>query len=281
MLGRVAVPFFFMVSGYFLARGGWRSTGRFLKKTLLVYGAAVALYLPLNWYVGGFTPAQWLRRLATDGTVYHLWYFPAVILGVLIARALVRLGMPAALTAAGALYLLGLGGDSYYGLAVQFPALEGFYNAFFRVFSYSRSGLFFAPLFLLLGAAARAWEPAFSLPGAALGLALMTAEGFWLRGLGWQRHDSMYLALPLCMVFLFSFLLGQNRGEDPEARRLSALVYLLHPLMIVLVRGGARAAGLEWLLVKNSLGHFLAVLAAAFLAALALSRLWMRFAPVR
>jgi len=279
VLGRVAVPFFFMVSGYFLARNDWKTTGRFLRKTLLVYGLAVAFYLPLNWYTGGFTAAEWLRRLATDGTVYHLWYFPALILGVLIARALARLGLPAALTVAGILYLFGLGGDSYYGLAAGFPVLEGFYGSLFRVFSYSRNGLFFAPLFLLLGAAAKGRLPARSLPGAALGLALMTAEGFWLRGLGWQRHDSMYLALPLCMVFLFSFLLGKNRGEDRAARRLSALVYLLHPLMIVLVRGVARAAGLERLLIENSLGHFLAVLAAAFFAAVAFDRLRARFTP--
>ena len=32
-LGRTAVPFFLMVSGYFLAREEWRHTGRFLKKT--------------------------------------------------------------------------------------------------------------------------------------------------------------------------------------------------------------------------------------------------------
>ena len=49
VLARVAVPFFLMVSGYFLAKDQWRRTGVFLKKTCLLYGAAVLLYLPLNW----------------------------------------------------------------------------------------------------------------------------------------------------------------------------------------------------------------------------------------
>lgn len=53
VLARVAVPFFLMVSGYFLAKDQWRRTGVFLKKTCLLYGAAVLLYLPLNWYNGG------------------------------------------------------------------------------------------------------------------------------------------------------------------------------------------------------------------------------------
>lgn len=77
-----------MVSGYFLSQDGWRGTGRFLKRTLTLYAAAVLLYLPLNWYNGGFSPLEWLKKLLIDGTLYHLWYFPAVLLGVVIARGL-------------------------------------------------------------------------------------------------------------------------------------------------------------------------------------------------
>ena len=90
VLARVAVPFFLMVSGYFLAKDQWRRTGVFLKKTCLLYGAAVLLYLPLNWYNGGYGPAEWVKKLLLDGTFYHLWYFPGVILGVLVARGCSR-----------------------------------------------------------------------------------------------------------------------------------------------------------------------------------------------
>ena len=85
VLARLAVPFFFIVSGYFLAKGQWKHTGRFLRKTLLLYLAAVALYLPLNWYNGGYSPLEWVKKLLADGTLYHLWYFPAVLLGVPVA----------------------------------------------------------------------------------------------------------------------------------------------------------------------------------------------------
>lgn len=240
VLARVAVPFFLMVSGYFLARSEWKSTGQFLKKTALTYLAAVALYLPLNPYNGGYGPLEWVQKLLAEGTLYHLWYFPAVILGVFIAWGLSRLGQPAALIIAALLYLVGLGGDSYYGLISSLPGPAAFYQGVFALFGYTRNGLFFAPLFLLLGALGRRWSKAASLAGLGASLALMTAEGFLLRSLGWQRHDSMYLFLPLCMVFLFSLLLGQNAGEDRRARRASLLIYLLHPWSIVLVRGGAK-----------------------------------------
>ena len=152
VLARVAVPFFLMVSGYFLARSGWKDLCRFWRHTACVYLAAAALYLPLALY-GGVTPAEWLRSLVWEGAFYHLWYFPALLWGVLIARGLARLGPWAGLALAGALYLVGLGGDSYFGLADRVPALHGFYHALFALTEYTRNGLFYAPLFLLLGAA--------------------------------------------------------------------------------------------------------------------------------
>ena len=273
VLARLAVPFFFIVSGYFLAKGQWKHTGRFLRKTLLLYLAAVALYLPLNWYNGGYSPLEWVKKLLADGTLYHLWYFPAVLLGVVVARNLARLPHSAALGVAAVLYLIGVGGDSWYGLVSQAPALEELYGGIFQVFDYTRNGLFFAPLFLLLGAAGIQWSRRASAWGLAGSFAAMAAEAFFLRSQGWPRHDSMYLALPLVSVFLFSLLLGCNRGRDQRAARLSLLVYLLHPWSIVLVRGGAEVLGLEGILVRNSLGHFCAVLVLTACMALVLDAL--------
>ena len=65
-IARVAVPFFFMTTGFFVldSRGRTRS---FLKKTALLYAAALLLYLPVNVYAGHldgltlpelFTPAR-------------------------------------------------------------------------------------------------------------------------------------------------------------------------------------------------------------------------------
>ena len=269
VLGRVAVPFFLMVTGHFLAENGWRNTWTFWKKTALLYGLCILLYLPLNLYAGQLD-GDFLRLLVTDGTFYHLWYFPGVLLGVPIAWQLRRLGLRIALPLAGLLYLIGLGGDSYYGLTAQVPGLKAAYDVIFQVFSYTRNGLFYVPLFLLLGAAGRRLSRRASLWGLLLSFSAMSAEALWLRGLGVQRHDSMYLLLPLVMIFLFSALLGANRGEDRTARRLSALVYILHPWCIVLVRFGAGLLGMEERLVQNSLGHVCAVLVLNFLASGAL-----------
>lgn len=101
VLARVAVPFFLMTTGYFLSRNHWAGVGRQLKKLCLLYGVCILLYLPVNLYAGSFTgPADVLRKLLVDGTFYHLWYFPATILGIVIARWLSRLGLRVALPVA-------------------------------------------------------------------------------------------------------------------------------------------------------------------------------------
>ena len=82
--------------------------------------------------------------------------------------------------------------------------------------------------------------------------------------------------LPLVMVCLFSLLLGLNRGERRSCRKLSSLIYVLHPWCIVLVRGGAEVLGLEGPLVENSMGHFLAVLASSAAASWVLWLAWSR-----
>ena len=268
VLARVAVPFFLMTTGYFLSRNNWVGAGRQLKKLCLLYGCCILLYLPVNLYAGSFGgPAELLRKLLVDGTFYHLWYFPATILGIVIARWLSRFGLRIALPAAALLYLVGLGGDSYYGLIARIQPLGAFYDGVFTLCGYTRNGLFFAPLFLLLGSAGWMWSRRASWTGLLISLAAMSAEGLWLRSLGAQRHDSMYLLLPLCMLFLFSLLRGRNGGQCRGGRAFSAAVYVVHPLCIVLVRGAAKVLGLEALLVENSVLHFAAVLALSGLLA--------------
>lgn len=324
ILARIAVPFFLMVSGFFLLpqylfdkSADSRRLRTFLKKTFLLYLSAVLLYLPVNFYAGHFQDAGiWdiLRMLLFDGTFYHLWYLPAAMLGTSLVFLLgKKLPFHAVFGICILLYLLGLLGDSYYGFVAAMPALKSMYDALFVVFSYTRNGIFYAPLFLVMGAALS--PKAFNcvsggrLPkrlsakrqyavGFCACLSVMTAEGLLLHHFDMQRHDSMYLALPPCMYFLFRWILAANCGSDtpllPSAkslrflkalrfckalritnalRTISASIYLLHPLFIILVRGFAKVIGLESVLIDNSILHYIAVCISTCAAALCLERL--------
>lgn len=273
-LARVAVPFFFMVSGYFLFRDCKPDTAklkRFVKRTAIVYGIAMALYLPVNLYNGFFTRESRLlsvlQALLLDGTMYHLWYLPASMLGAVIVWALLRYAQRIALGVTSALYLLGLMGDSYYGLTQTIPVLAQAYEGYFQFALYTRNGLFFAPLFMLMGARMHQPHKSHGLLGA-LALAGMIAETVWLKSVGWPRHDSMTLLLPICMALLFPVVLHKGGKPSPFLRDLSLAVYIVHPLMIVLLRGLAKALGaFEWM-IPNSLLYFTGVMMLSFLAGL-------------
>ena len=277
-LARLAVPFFFAATGFFLSAGriapGPRPAGlspavrRFCVKTGALYAAATLLYLPVSVYGGklrGLTFGAFARDVVLDGTFYHLWYLPAAILGVLLVDLLLRLpGRWTAGAVSAALYLVGLLGDSWYGGGQSLPALRLLYRALFLHMDYTRCGLFFAPVFLWLGAALRDLPrpaPRVSAVGLAASGALLLGEAFGLRALGWPRHDSMYFALLPCTYFLFICLLAARGPSLPFLRECSMLIYVLHPMMIVLVRGAAKALRLQKWLVENSLMHFAAVAA--------------------
>ena len=148
VLARVAVPFFLMTTGYFLACSDWKRTGHQIKKLCLLYAISVLLYLPINLYSSSFHgPVNLVKKLLLDGTLYHLWYFPPTILDVVIASRLSRYGLRTALPVAALLYLIGLGGDNYYGLVSQAPLFDGLYHGVFALWDYTRNGLFFALLF--------------------------------------------------------------------------------------------------------------------------------------
>lgn len=268
---RVAVPFFFMTSGFFLISDYSRGAERFIsfiRKTLLIYGISIVVYVPVNIYNGCFSGEHWLPRLVKDlvfdGTMYHLWYLPASVTGAAIAWILVRkAGFGRAFIICLLLYAVGLAGDSYYGLTRLFPFLRGMYGSMFELFDYTRNGIFFAPVFFVLGGmAAHAPKPVSSrvcVAGFVLSAALMAAEGLALRAAGWQRHDSMYVFLVPAAYFLFHILLRWN-GPSLERCRTSALVvYIIHPMVIIGVRLLAKRLGLTGLLVENSLVHFTAV----------------------
>ena len=274
VIARVAVPFFLMASGFFLISQYARDAGRlwaFLKKTAVLYGISIAVYLPLKLYNGYFTGKHFLpeliKDLVFDGTMYHLWYLPASMLGAGIAwYAVRRLGFKKALIVTLGLYAAGLLGDSYYGIAEKLPILSVFYQNLFEITDYTRNGIFFAPVFLVMGGmaaeeAARGESLSLQICGAGLGVSflLMSCEGLLLRELGIQRHDSMYLFLLPCMYFLFRLLLFRRGSRKERIRTWALLIYIIHPMMIVGVRLLAKLTGLESLLIQNSLVHFLAV----------------------
>lgn len=271
IIARIAVPFFFMVSGYFILpqylfdkSANRRDLNRHNKKMAAIYIAAIITYLPVNFYAGQFSgmgAADMFRLLVFDGTFYHLWYLPATILGMTLVFFLSR--RLTCKTLSGIvliLYVIGLLGDSYYGLIADKGWIRPFYDGMFQIFTHTRNGIFFAPVFLVMGAwMSRIRRHGFYFAFFIISMSLMILEGLMLHHAGVQRHDSMYIMLVPCMFFLCRIIMSVNRKPARFLRIAATWIYLVHPLSIIVLRGAAKVVRLEWLLIDNSLIHYLAV----------------------
>lgn len=280
VIARTAVPFFLMTTGAFLLSdncGNMKRLYGFIRKTGIIYLISIIIYLPLNFYNKYFTPDNgiWerLKDLLFDGTFYHLWYLPASILGGILAfYGIRRLGYKKSFVIAAALYVVGLFGDSYYGAIKGIAPLKAVYDAFFAVSSYTRNGVFYAPVFMIMGGivmrsiggkSGEGHNLCINAKKYAAGLVVsmyaMTAEGLVLNRFEVQRHDSMYFFLLPVMFFLFS-LLTLYRGKRVRWLGTASLViYVIHPMVIVGVRFAGKLLKMERLLIGNSLVHYIAV----------------------
>lgn len=277
---RLAVPFFFMLTGYFTVQ-----VKKTEKKLFLLYLGVTCLYLPVQIYkyMGGetFTAGRILKDIFFDGTFYHLWYLPACMLGLALMTLLLKCGKENAVAISILLYVIGLLGDSYFGLVRLSPILSKVYDGMFTCFSYTRNGIFMAPLFLILGRLFREKEKKRKqnkekeLILFLCSFVLMIQEALLLHNTDWQKHDSMYLFLPLCSYHLFAFLRCVNERALPSERsgkRADSLwlkgpmyIYFLHPLVIILVRGCAKVIKMP-ALVECSPLYYLCVCAGSFCA---------------
>lgn len=302
VMARTAVPFFFMVTGQFilsdclLKRNNYidirTKIRQYIRKLLILYTVSIILYLPLGIYAGHYenlTLQTVLKMLFFDGTFYHLWYFPACIIGVLLVWALSRImGIKKIIIVTGFLYMIGLFGDSYFGLIQKLPSVAAIYEKGFTIWSYTRNGLFMAPVFLVMGALAgndgKCRSKVHACVGFLCSFVIMTIEAFTLKYFELQRHDSMYVMLVPTVFFLYRILLAlpirNNEGKNisgnscsklcfmvnSEIRTISTSIYILHPAMIVAVRIVSKISGLD-ALTDNSLVHYLCVVIFSVFAA--------------
>lgn len=291
IIARVAVPFFFMTSGFFLISRYTYNAEKlraFTKKTALIYVAAIFLYLPVNIYNGYFKMDSLLpniiKDIVFDGTLYHLWYLPASIIGAAIAWYLIKkVSYPKAFLITLVLYIIGLFGDSYYGIVESVSFLNGFYNLIFQVSDYTRNGIFFAPIFFVFGGYISDNQNRLSLKRSIAGFivcsALMLGEALTLHHFDLQRHDSMYVLLLPSVYCLFNILLHFRGKRRTGLRTISLITYIIHPFMIVVIRLFARLLHLQSLLVENSFIHYIAVCFTSVVFGLVLTVLWDKYKP--
>lgn len=267
---RIGVPFFLMITGFFILPKAIEDKNKLIKyliKIAKIYVICMILYLPVNIYAGqlkGIGVIDVLKDIFINGTFYHLWYFPALILGMIITYFLAKhfnkkiVGICAIV-----LYIVGVFGDSYFGISSKIPVISNIYSGIFAVSEYTRNGLFYAPMFLFLGYIFNNLELKISKKNniifVVISLILMILEGLILRKFSLQKHDSMYFMLIPAMFFVFNIILQGNEENNKKLREIATIIYIIHPIFIIIVRGAGKVLHLENLMIDNSLIHYLLV----------------------
>lgn len=241
---RIAVPFFLMITGYYLLPKALEKKGNLItytKKIGILYFISILIYLPLMFYNGyfkGISMLSFMQDIFINGTFYHLWYFPALLLGVWITYFLLKIGKTKQVVfLVFILYLIGIFGDSYYGIISNIPILESFYDVIFKFSSYTRNGVFYVPIFLVIGYLV---EKNKNIKNRHLLPILISCLGLLFEGgilyfYGIPRHSSMYFFLLPFSFYTFSCVIENGSGANTNLRTLCSWVYILHPFFITLV----------------------------------------------
>lgn len=270
---RIGVPIFLMITGFFVLPKAIKERKKLVEYTIKIvqiYILSMIIYLPVNIYAGklkGIGVIGILKDIFINGTFYHLWYFPALILGIWITYYLIKnIKENKVRIIVLILYVIGLFGDSYYGLTEKLEITKNIYNVIFNVFEYTRNGLFYVPIFIYLGYMIQHINIKINKKQnyiyILLALVLMIIEGLILHQLKLQKHDSMYIMLIPLMALIFN-LLVQNKGENnKKLRNISTTIYIMHPIFIILIRGIAKVIHLQNIMVYNSIINYILVVVA-------------------
>lgn len=148
---------------------------------------------------------------------------------------------------------------------------------------YTRNGIFFAPIFFILGGFIADNRPQItfgkSFLGFAISLALMLGEAMILHHFDLQRHDSMYVFLLPCMYFLFIVILHFKGKRLVSLRTASLIIYIIHPMMIVVIRLFSKLLHIQKLFVENSIVHYFAVCLTSVVFSVVLTTMWNKYKP--
>lgn len=163
---RVAVPYFFVASGYYLRKKYLNSSPNQYKDVLLsyekrllfpyVFFLLIALRQQWTTYMlEGCSPIDFFKHLVQDALFYPkgaLWFVFALMIAALLTYPFMKMknGVNICLAIGGLLFLFALICNNYYFLIVNTP-LQTFVDNYMHIFVSARNGLFFGLVFVSLG----------------------------------------------------------------------------------------------------------------------------------
>ncbi|WP_143316259.1 acyltransferase [Clostridium sp. HBUAS56017] len=242
---RIAVPFFFIVSGYFLYNriNLEKEPKSTLKRLLILYGSWVAIeFVALSPGILNYFkyPLSIIMRLLLFGVTGSLWYISSLIITILLISKLLKKDKIIFLLIIGfILYLFGTTGDTYYGLFNN-PLINGYTS----IFVLPQIGITESILFITLGAAINKYKLNYKIKNAGIlsisSIILLLIETFVLNKIGIAKDANMYLsaiiAAPSILIWALNYKKNISNKFSKTCKEYSIGIYCSHQILMLWIQ---------------------------------------------
>ncbi len=230
---RLAVPFYFVTSGFLLFRK--IDLYNIEKKRIQNYCFKI-LRLLGTWTL-----------LLIIGPTKHLWYLGALVVAVAFFSFLLKYNVkPKYIVIISTIfYIIGLLGDSYYGIIEPLKKVKIFnylISGYKYVFSTTRNGIFMGLIFVIMGAFIAHKKIVINLKTAFIGfilsMILLYVEVSLLQYFSVPKDHNMYICLIPSTFFLFyiaSHMKLKKRKIYGKLRVMGMMIYYLHLLVYKII----------------------------------------------
>lgn len=251
VITRVAVPFFFLVSGYYYClkiKADRRYFKTYIKNLLISYCIWAGIYYIVNLFTaisgGYFTIKSYIVdcvvKFLLYGPYYHLWYIPALFIAVFTVTFVEKMKarkivFPLSLVA----YVVGVIGCAYYQLGIKIPGLRVLYQA--QCFETIRKIFFMGIPFFVAGYAVPYLFKKISKSGIWLWTFcfINIFEIYFVTWKQWSNGVVLTFALyPLVLLTLVFCLQHPMKNLKPTIwqNRVSKFIYFSHPLFVIIFK---------------------------------------------
>ena len=247
-IARLAVPFFFIVSGYFLynrikLEKEPKST---LKRLGLLYLAwvlieVITLFPVVLSRYSSMGLIGTIITLLVMGVTGSLWYISSMIMTIFVISPLLKRDKLILLLIIGfALYVFGASGDTYYGV-FQNTFLNPLISRYLSIFRFPQIGFNESILFITLGAILNKYKlnEKIKKPGllSIISIILLLIEAFVLNKTGIAKDANLYLssiiAAPLIMIWALNYSKNISPKISKACKEYSIGIYCSHQIFML------------------------------------------------
>lgn len=266
IITRICVPIFFIITGYFVAKkekDNPNYINEYIKRTIPLYITWSILYLPviistlieympiINTYIQDFNisfvwllvililllPVVVLIALCYTGVYYHLWYFPALMLSLIVLKKWKNKFSLKLLLYISLLLLLFGATETYFGVLPETfqNLLSYYYNIFFTTRNFLFFGLFYVVLGYFMGNKKQIYSKNCFLK-LIVSIFLLIFEAILLHDTNRLNSNILISCIPLTYYLFISIIYITNNIENKfQYSTYSKYYYLIHPMIIYIV----------------------------------------------